>query len=73
MPRANALRPDFSANDLRRLARRSKDAAQACRLLALAATIFVTPPVRKYLQRTCHGLATVDVESAGLRGRWDAA
>jgi transposase len=38
MPRAIALRPDFSATELRRLARRSKDdAAQARRLLALAA------------------------------------
>ncbi len=37
MPRAIALRSDFSAPDLRRLARRSEDAAQARRLLALAA------------------------------------
>ncbi len=37
MPRAIALRSDFSAVELRRLARRSKDAAQARRLLALAA------------------------------------
>ena len=37
MPRAIALRPDFSAIALRCLARRSKDAAQARRLLALAA------------------------------------
>lgn len=37
MPSAIALRPDFSAAELRRLARRSKDAAQAHRLLALAA------------------------------------
>ena len=37
MPRAIALRLDFSAADLRRLARRSKDASQARRLLALAA------------------------------------
>lgn len=37
MARAIALRPDFSAAELRRLARRSKDAAQARRLLALAA------------------------------------
>lgn len=37
MARAIALRPDFSATELRRLARRSKDAAQARRLLALAA------------------------------------
>ena len=37
MPSAIALRSDFSAADLRRLARRSKDAAQARRLLALAA------------------------------------
>lgn len=36
MARAIALRPDFSAAELRRLARRSKDAAQARRLLALA-------------------------------------
>ena len=36
MPRAIALRPDFSAVELRRLARRSKDAAQARRLLSLA-------------------------------------
>lgn len=37
MARPIALRPDFSAAELRRLARRSKDAAQARRLLALAA------------------------------------
>ena len=37
MARAIVLRPDFSAIALRRLARRSKDAAQARRLLALAA------------------------------------
>jgi transposase len=37
MPRGIALRPDFSGSELRRLARRSKDAAQARRLLALAA------------------------------------
>lgn len=37
MARAIALRPDFGASELRRLARRSKDAAQARRLLALAA------------------------------------
>jgi transposase len=37
MSRAIALRPDFSAAELRRLARRGKDAAQARRLLALAA------------------------------------
>jgi len=37
MPRAIALRSDFTAADLRRLARRSGDAAQARRLLALAA------------------------------------
>lgn len=37
MARAVALRPDFSATGLRRLARRSKDAGQARRLLALAA------------------------------------
>jgi len=37
MPNAIALRLDFTAADLRRLARRSKDAAQARRLLALAA------------------------------------
>ena len=37
MARAIALRADFSAAELRRLARRSKDAAQARRLLALAA------------------------------------
>ena len=37
MPRAIALRSDFCATELRRLARRSKDAAQARRLLALAA------------------------------------
>jgi transposase len=36
MPRAIALRSDFSAVELRRLARRSKDAAQARRLLSLA-------------------------------------
>jgi transposase len=37
MARAIALRPDFSAAELRRVARRGKDAAQARRLLALAA------------------------------------
>ena len=37
MPRAIALRLDFSAAELRGWARRSKDAAQARRLLALAA------------------------------------
>jgi transposase len=37
MPRALALRSDYSATELRRLARRSRDAAQARRLLALAA------------------------------------
>ena len=37
MARPIALRPDFSAAELRRLARRSKEAAQARRLLALAA------------------------------------
>jgi transposase len=37
MSRAIALRPDFSAAELRRPARRGKDAAQARRLLALAA------------------------------------
>ena len=37
MPQAIALRLDFSATDLRCLARRSEDAAQARRLLALAA------------------------------------
>ncbi len=37
MARAIALRPDFSAAELRRLARRSKDTAQARRLLAVAA------------------------------------
>lgn len=37
MPRAITLRSDFSATELRRLARRSKDAAQARRLLAVAA------------------------------------
>ena len=37
MPSAIAVRSDFSAADLRRLARRSKDASQARRLLALAA------------------------------------
>ena len=36
MPRAIALRSDFSATERRRLARRSRDAAQASRLLALA-------------------------------------
>lgn len=36
MPRAITLRSDFSATELRRLARRSKDVAQARRLLALA-------------------------------------
>ena len=37
MPRAIALRADYDAPILRRLARRSKEAAQARRLLALAA------------------------------------
>jgi transposase len=37
MARAIALRPDFSATELRHLARRSRDASQARRLLALAA------------------------------------
>lgn len=37
MARAIALRSDFTGVELRRLARRSKDAAQARRLLALAA------------------------------------
>jgi len=37
MARAIALRSDFSASELRRLARRSRDAAQARRLLAVAA------------------------------------
>jgi transposase len=37
MARAIALRSDFDATELRRLARRGKDAAQARRLLALAA------------------------------------
>jgi transposase len=37
MPRAIALRCDFDAVSLRRLARRSKEASQARRLLALAA------------------------------------
>jgi len=37
MPNAIALRLDFTAADLRRLARLSKDVAQARRLLALAA------------------------------------
>jgi transposase len=37
MPNAIALRFDFSGGQLRRLARRSRDAAQARRLLALAA------------------------------------
>lgn len=37
MARAIALRSDFHAPELRRLSRRSKDAAQARRLLALAA------------------------------------
>ena len=36
MPNAIALRPDFTASALRGLARRSKDAAQARRLLSLA-------------------------------------
>jgi transposase len=38
MPRAIALRSDFDATELRRLARLSKDAVQARRLLALAVT-----------------------------------
>ena len=37
MPRAITLRSDFTASDLRRLARLSRDAPQARRLLALAA------------------------------------
>ncbi|MDB5243825.1 MAG: helix-turn-helix domain protein [Spirosoma sp.] len=37
MPRAITLRSDFSATDLRRLARWSRSVAQARRLLALAA------------------------------------
>lgn len=37
MARAIALRPGFSATEMRRLARLSKDAAQTRRLLALAA------------------------------------
>lgn len=37
MPRALTLRLDYSANDLRRLAGKTKDGAQATRLLALAA------------------------------------
>ena len=37
MARAIALRSDFNAAELRRLARRSRDASQARRLLALAA------------------------------------
>jgi hypothetical protein len=37
MPRAIPLRSDFDGPELRRLARQSKDAAQARRLLALAA------------------------------------
>ena len=37
MARAIALRRDFGATELRRLARRGKDAGQARRLLALAA------------------------------------
>ena len=37
MPRAITLRSDFTASDLRRLARLSKDAPQARRPLALAA------------------------------------
>ena len=40
MPSAITLRSDFSAADLRRLARWSKDAAQARRLLALAAMAY---------------------------------
>ena len=36
MPRAIALRSDFTSSDLRGLARRSRDASQARRLLALA-------------------------------------
>ena len=37
MARAISLRSDFTASDLRRLARLSRDAPQARRLLALAA------------------------------------
>ena len=37
MPAAIKVREDYSASELRRLAARSKDANQSCRLLALAA------------------------------------
>ena len=37
MPRVFTFRSDFTASDLRRLARLSRDAPQARRLLALAA------------------------------------
>jgi transposase len=37
MPRALTIRLDYTANDLRRLAAKTKDGAQATRLLALAA------------------------------------
>ena len=37
MPRAITFRSDFTASDLRRLARLSRDAPQARRLLVLAA------------------------------------
>ena len=52
MPRAVALRPDFSAIELRCLARLSKDAAQARRLLALASSTMAARARRR------HGSAT---------------
>jgi hypothetical protein len=39
MGQAIALRPDFTATELRRLATRTKDVAQARRLLAIAAIV----------------------------------
>ena len=39
MGRAIAVRTDFSAGEVRRFAKRAKDAAQARRLLAIAAVL----------------------------------
>ena len=45
---AVALRPDFNATDLRRLAKASQDAAQTRRLLALAEIMTGVPgPLRR--------------------------
>ena len=45
MGQAIAVRTDFTAGDVRRFAKRAKDAAQARRLLAIG-----TPPVRAALR-----------------------